>query len=271
MERVGDTTAGQTRPVYTRVQVSGLVLAAATMLVVAVVAVVTNPASIGEVAGFIAPFAGGSLIAAWLAWKFGTWAKIVGVLVGLVIGVMMFWAVFGLFEIDNFVDFAFGVGVPVGVLLAVFGGVAAVMSSRKGRLAAEATQGERRLLRTLGAVIVVALVVSAVLTMLGRTTVDPAAAAGATHVEMVDFEFEPSPIEVSSADGRIVVVNRDAFVHDLTVPALDAEVRLTGGSSGMVDLTGAAPGVYTAYCTLHSDVRVDDPAEAGMAVALIVN
>jgi plastocyanin len=87
---------------------------------------------------------------------------------------------------------------------------------------------------------------------------------------MSGFEFVPDVIEVDASDPRLVVSNSDAFLHDLAVPALDAIVRVTPGSSELLELTGAAPGTYVVYCTLHSDTSVDDPDEAGMAATLVL-
>jgi plastocyanin len=269
-ERAEGATIGQTRPVYTRVHVFGLVLAAVTLLVAGTAAIINYPPSFAETAGFLAPFVIGLSLAAWLAWRFGTWAKIVGVLVALAAAAFLFWVVFGLFEIDSVIDFAIGFGVSVGLLLAIGGGIAAIMSGRRGRTASAPTRGERTLVRTVLSIFAVGLVVSLVLTLTSHTTIDPQLASGAAMVEINDFVFEPSPVEVSSADGRLVVANNDVFVHDFTVPALDVEVRLTPRSNAMVDLAGAPSGTYTAYCTLHSNTNEPDPEAAGMAVALVI-
>ena len=266
-----DQLAGErSRPVYTRVQVLGLLLVAATLLVVAAIAIATEPAAAGEVVGFIGPIAAAALLAAWMAWRFGTWARIIGIVVSLGVAFMMFWTVFGLAAPDSFADFVLGVGVPTGILLGVGGGIAALVAGRRGRIQAGPARGEQRLVRGVLVVVAVALAVSAVLTIFGRTSVDPALAAGATTVDMSDFEFVPAVIEVDASDPRLVVTNSDAFLHDLAVPALDAIVRVTPGSSDLLDLSGAAPGTYTAYCTLHSDTRVADPTEAGMAATLVI-
>jgi plastocyanin len=270
MERTEGASTGHARPVYTRVHVFGLLLASVTMLAVGTAVVINYPPSFAETVSFIGPFAVGMLVAAWLAWRFGMWAKIVGLLVALAVAVMTFWAVFGLFEFDSVFDFTFGFGVTVGLLLAIGGGIAAIISGRRGRSQPTATRGERILIRTVLIVFAIALVASLVLTNMGRTTIEPQLASGATMVEISDFVFSPSPVEVSSADGRIVVDNKDLFLHDFTVPDLDVEVRLTPGSAALVDVTGTPAGTYTAYCTLHSNVSEPDPEAAGMAVALVI-
>lgn len=262
--------AGRARPVYTRVQALGLGLVGTTLTVIAVLVIVTDPASTGEVLVYLAPVAIATLAAGWLAWRFSTWARVVGVVVGLAAAAMLTWTVHGLAAADSVADFSLGVGVWVGVLLGVGGGLAALASGRRGRLEAARTVAERRLMHGAVALVGAAVATSSVLTVVGRTAVDPTVAAGAPAVEMTGFAFEPAEIHVDAADARLVVTNRDPFVHDFTVPALGAAVRLTPRSTASLDLSGAAPGTYTVYCTLHSDTTVDDPEAAGMAARLIV-
>lgn len=270
IERPDHVTAGRGHPRYTRVQVLGLVLGGATITLVSAIALTSDPASLGEILTFFAPVALVLLVAAWLTWRYGTWARVVGIVASLAAGVMLFWTVFGLAAPDSFVDFAAGVGVPLGVLLGIGGGIAAIVASRRGHVHAEAAHGEQLVVRGVIAVVALALAASGILTFLARSSVDPAVASSATVVDMTGFEFEPLQIQVAAADARLVVTNSDAFLHDLTVPALDASVRVTPGSSELLDLSGAASGTYAVYCTLHSDTSEEDPAEAGMAATLII-
>lgn len=263
-------TVTRLRPSGTRVQSLGLILAGGMVLVVSAIVLITDPAAGGEILGFFGPVAVGLLVAAWLVSRFGTWARIVGILVSLVAGFLLFWTAFGLMAPDSFVDFAAGLGIPGGILLGLGGGIAALVAKRRGNVHAEVAPGERRLTKIVVGVVVVALTVSGVLTLLGRTSVDPAVAAGATPVDMADFAFVPEVVEVGGSDPRLVVSNSDAFLHDLAVPALDAIVRVTPGSSALLDLAGAAPGTYMVYCTLHSNTSIDDPEEAGMAGTLVI-
>lgn len=251
------------RPVYTRVQVLGLLLIGTATFAVAVLAAVVEP----EALIFFGIISVATLLAAALAWRFGTWARLLGIVVSAAAAFMLFWAVFGLSYPQSFVDFALGVAVPLGALLGVGGGIAALV---RGRRESASTQVESRLVRGTLIVVVLALAASAVLTVLNRTAVDPAVAAGSTEVEMVAFAFEPLEIRTSASDPRLTVKNADPFMHDIAVPALDVLVNVTPGSTVTVDLSGAAPGTYMVYCTLHSNTSIDDPAEAGMAARLII-
>lgn len=270
IQRTDGAARGRAQPAYARVQRFGLTLAGATVLVISIIAVVSDPAGLGEALAFFAPLAAAMLLGAWLTTRFGAWANVVGLVIALAGALFLFWTAFGLAAPDSFVDFMAGVGVPIGLLLAVVGGLAAIVARRRGRVQVEPTRGELRVVRVVLVVVTAVLAVSGVLTMLGRGGVDATVAAGATEVDMAGFAFVPAEIVVGASDPRLVVANRDAFLHDLAVPALDAIVRVTPGSSELLDLAGAVPGTYTVYCTLHSDTSIDDPVEAGMAGTLVI-
>jgi plastocyanin len=259
------------QPAYTRLQVLGLLLIAGTVLAITAVITVTEPRLAGEVLAFFGPVAAVTVLAAWLAWRYGAWARVVGVLVGLVAAVLLSWSAVALTHPESVVDFGLGLGVTAGVVLTLGGGIAALVSGRRGRYVTEPTGVERGLVRGVGAVLGVALTASAVLTLAGRGTVDPAEAVGAMPVEMAGFEFRPSEIRLDGPDARLVVHNADAFLHDISIPALEAgAVRVTPGSTVVVEVTGAAAGTYVLYCTLHSDLSVDQPGDEDMTALLVV-
>jgi hypothetical protein len=45
---------------------------------------------------------------------------------------------------------------------------------------------------------------------------------------------------------------------------------VTPGSTGVVELPGAAPGTYVVYCILHSDLSKDRPGDEDMTALLVV-
>jgi plastocyanin len=264
-------TSGPSRPVYTRLQVLGLLLIAGTVLAVTGVITLMEPALGGEALAFFGPVAAATLLTAWIAWRSGTWARILGLVVGVAAAVLLSWTLAALAAVDSVIDFGLGLGVTVGVVLAIGGGGAALLSARRGRLATAATPVEQRIVRGVVAVLGLALAVSATVTLAGRGGVDPGTAQGATSVEMVGFEFHPEEIVVDGASARLLVRNADAFLHDLSIPELGTEVvRVTPGATVTVDLQGAAPGTYVVYCTLHSDTATDDPGEDDMTALLVV-
>lgn len=207
------------------------------------------------------------LAAAGLVWRFGTWAKIVGLLLALLTAFMGFWIAFGLAFPAAFVDFVPGLLLPVGLLMAVAGSVAGIVAKRRGRTSAEVTAGERRLATTVLTIVVLAAAVSGALSLTSRNVVDGAAAAASAT--MHNLEFAEDGYEVAAGE-TIAVHNSDPFVHDFAVPGLGIEpVIILPGSSQLIEI-GGDPGTYTIYCTLHSDPSATDASEGDMVATLIV-
>ena len=254
------------RPRYARIGLLGLSLISATMLVFTGLVVARLP----EEAGFILPMLALALVATGLVWAFDTtWARVVGIVVPLGLAVMMFWIAFGLLHPASFFDFVPAVMFLLGVGLALFGNVAAIVQRRRQHLDARATPTERHVEQAAVSLVVVAVVVSGALSLLARTSVDEAVAADAVEVEMVEFVFEPALIEVTGG-AQLHVVNRDPFLHDIAVPDLGIEtVDVPAGSDVLVDVP-ATPGTYVAYCTLHSNTADTAPDPEEQMVATLV-
>ncbi|MDX1658333.1 MAG: cupredoxin domain-containing protein [Nitriliruptorales bacterium] len=258
--------AGRVRPIYTRIGVLGLGMIAATIAVWLVAGTIMG----SEDVGFFAVVMAIPAVAAFLEWRFGTWAAIVGIAASALVAFGLFWVVFGLATPGSPLDFVSGITIPLGAVLGIGGSVAALVQKRRGHLEDHVMPGEKRIVRAVGGLVAVALVVSVSLMFIGRETVDATAAAGATSVGQKNFEFSPATFE-ADAGGKLLVKNGDPFAHDVAIPALGIEaVALNPGSSTLLDLSGAEPGTYTVYCTLHSDTDESDPEEAGMAAKLVV-
>jgi plastocyanin len=100
-------------------------------------------------------------------------------------------------------------------------------------------------------VIVVATAVSTAGFFATRQTVSEAEAAGATTIEMVNFEFDPGTVSMR-LPGIAVVHNSDPFVHDISIEPLGIAETVGPGGTILVDFGGAKPGTYDFFCTLHS-------------------
>lgn len=259
---VDKTTTARPRGVYTRVEALGLVfiaLAPAVMLTAGVLAGL----DLSEAGFLLIPLAIG-LVGAGLVWRFGTWAKVVGVVLSLAAAMFLFWLAFGLAYPNSFADFVPGTLLPLGVILGVGGGIAAIV--RRKRLETGATAGERRLIRIAVGIVFVAAAVSGALHLAGRTSAE--ATGAAATVTMSEFEFDATTYTVASG-GSVLVHNSDPFVHTFTVPELGIDQTILPGSKHLIEVTGDA-GTYTIYCRPHSDVDEADPDEAGMAASLTV-
>ncbi|MGH2694191.1 MAG: cupredoxin domain-containing protein [Actinomycetota bacterium] len=245
---------------WTRLAALGLILAALGPLLMlgAGIAWGLDDVPFFGISGFVA------LVGAYLVWRFGLWSKIVGIVVALLVAMALFWTAFGLATPSSFFDFVPGVLVIPGALLAIASCVGAIVAHRRGHLSRSAAGGERAAIRIAVAVVVVLMLLSGVLTAVGRETVDGVAGADVT-VELSDFEFDRD--EYSLAGGTTVLVkNSDPFLHTFTIDALDIDVQLGPGSEELVEIPDE-PGSYILYCVPHTS-EPEDPSEDDMAAHL---
>jgi plastocyanin len=259
-------TAAKARPVFTRVEAVGLLLVALAPVVMITSGLLAGQ-SLGEEIVFFGAVFAIPVIAAALVWRFGTWARIVGIVAAIAGALGMFWTVFGLAYPASFADFVPGVLVPVGFLMALGGGIASLVQQRRGHLESTRTRGETRLLVLAAVVVGLAVVASGILTMTGRTTVD--ASAAALTSTMSNFEFTEATYEVPAGEATAIRVhNTDAFAHTFTVAELGIDETILPGSSKLVEVNAPA-GEYTLYCVPHSNPNNPDRASGDMAATII--
>jgi plastocyanin len=262
------TTNVRVRPVYTRVAVLGLLFVAVAPVLFTAAGLLAGQ-SLAEEGPFFAVIIVLPLIGVALLLRTGLLGRIAGIVLSLAAAGGMWWTAFGLAAPASFTDFVGGVLVPGGILMGLGGSIAAIVSSRKGRVAAEATRGETRIMMTAVGILALAIVFSGIMTLTGKTTVDAAAAEGATEVGFSSFKFAEASYTVPAGDTKIVVHNSDAFVHDFAIPALGVDpVVVNPGSEKLVEFS-AEPGSYIMFCTLHSDIT-STTAEGQMAATLVV-
>lgn len=174
------------------------------------------------------------------------WASILGLVVSLAAALTVFYIAFGVFQPFSPIEFVAGLLLVVGFLFALIGGVGAVIRHRRGSV-----PGGERLRQGALVLLGVATVVSIVGFFATRSTVDEAAAAGASVVDLQGFEFEPEEASVT-AGGQILFTNSDAFAHDFTLEEFDLYTYLGPGSEALIDLGGLPSGTYTYFCSLHT-------------------
>lgn len=216
---------------------------------------------------FLAMFAVPLLIGL-LVWRFGTWAKAVGIVGALLAAGGMFWLAFGLMSPTAFGDFVPAVMFVSGFLMALGGNIAAIV--RRGSVEDHAVRGERRVMTAAFTAVALAIVVSGIGNLATKTSVSAAAAAGSVEATMAEMKYAEAELAVAAGEpAKILVHNSDPFVHDFAIPALDVAPVVVGpGSSKLIEVNAAA-GEYTVYCTLHSNTEEKDPAAAGMATKLV--
>jgi len=248
------------RSPYTRLGVFGLGLIGTAVTMFIVAALFSKPDDVA----FMAPVLIVVILLAGLAWRFGTWAKVLAIVGCGLAGLAMYWTVFGLAFPASPLDFLPGLLVPIGVVLGI-GGNAAAIRHRRERVPA-AMPMERRIMVGVLAIVLVAAAISVIAAIVSRATVEPA--AGDVVVEMKAFAF-PELVEARVGD-QLLVHNGDAAMHDFAVPTLGIDLDVLPGNDGVIDLAGVAPGTYTVYCTLHSNTSDPEPTTAGMATTLQV-
>jgi plastocyanin len=204
-------------------------------------------------------------VGALLVWRFGTWAKIIGIVAAILAGGAVFWTVFGLFTPASFFDFMPGVLVIPGALIAIVASISAIVAKRRGHGSEVAVGGERTAIRIVLGIVIVLAVISGGLTFAGMSEVDDAEAEAV--VVLTDFEFDEE--QYAFEPGTTVLVrNEDPFLHTFTVDDLDIDITLSPGSEELVEIPSES-GTYILYCRPHT-FDPEDPEEDDMAAELEV-
>jgi plastocyanin len=254
-------------PAGTRLAVLGLLMVSA-MGAIWLVASLIWGLDLGESAGFLIPTIVLPAVAALLVWRFGTWAKVVGIVVALLaIGTLWFTA-FGLLEPDSVFDFVGGLLVVPGAVIAIVGCVQAIRAGRRGQLRTRREGGEARAMGVIVAVVTGLTVLSAVVTFVARSTAD--ASRADAEVALKDFSFEVGDAEglVVNGGDTVYVENEDPFHHTFTVDDLGIDVAFGPSSQELIEIP-TQPGTYTLYCRPHTS-NPDDPADDDMTTTLTV-
>jgi uncharacterized membrane protein len=199
------------------------------------------------------------LVGAFIVRRGATWAKIVGIVAALAVAVFLFWSIFGLAQPGSFFDFVPGLLVIPGMIIAIIGCVAALRARRDPAVAS--SDKESRVIRTIVTVVGVLAVLSAILTFVGKETVD--ASKAQTTVVLKDFEYD-QPEYVFPAGSTVLVRNDDPYVHTFTIEELDIDESLSPGSEILVTIPEDASGEHIVFCRPHTS-DPEDPGEDDMA------
>jgi len=218
----------------------------------------------GDAAFFVVPAVLG-LVGAVLIRRRRTAWKVIALVLAVLVAGAAFWTAFGLAEPASIFDFVPGLLVLPGVLLALVAGIVSIRSAKQGR---PVGNGERRAAVAILGVVGLLAIVSAVMTVAGRETVDTDLAADADLVvDLEDFEFDQASYDVTGGD-TVLVKNADPFVHTFTIEELGIDVDLGPSSEKLVDLP-TEPGTYILICEPHTS-DPDDPGEDDMAAELTI-
>lgn len=260
----GPAPEGRAPARWTRLAVLGLLMEALGPLVL-LAAVLIWGLDFGDDAYFFVIILAIPLVGALLVWRFGAWAKFVGILAALLPAMAMFWTAFGLAIPYSFFDFVPGILVIPGFFIAIVSCIAGLIAGRRGHHAPSTTGGERIALRVIPGVVGLLAIASAVLTFTGRST---ASEPGADQTLLSkNSAFDPKEFDVSGP-ARILIRNDDPFFHTFTIEDLDIDESLTPGDEIVVEIPDKA-GTYIFYCRPHTE-SPEKPKESDMAGSLRV-
>lgn len=253
---------------WSRLASMGLLMEAAAPILMLVAALVWGLDVGDDLPFFVLPIVAG-LGGAWLVRRPKTLWKVLGIVLGLLIAMMLFWTAFGLVEPTSFFDFVPGLLIVPGALITLVAGIASIRSRKRGGTTAGAPEGgEARAMRGALAALGVLAALSAVLTVSAKESVSDADAAGAdVVVDLKDFEFEKDSYE-APAGSTILVKNSDPFLHTFTIDALGIDEEITPGSEKLITVP-AETGTYIVYCEPHTG-EPEDPSKDDMAAKLTV-
>lgn len=261
---VAASTSADVPARWSRLAALGLLLAGLAPLVMVLASVVFGT-GLGDDGPFFLTMSAVGVVASFLVWRFGTWSKIVGIVASILVMGSFFWTVFGLFTPNSFFDFVPGLMVIPGGLVAIVSCIAALVAGRRGHRTPTPERGERRGIRILLTAVLGLAAVSAVLTLVGRSTVeDP---GGATEVALADFEFDRDQYTVRGGS-EVFVHNEDAFLHTFTIDQLGIDEAFVPGGEQLIQIP-SEPGTYVLYCKPHTR-EPENPSEDDMAATITV-
>ena len=243
----GDSTA---RPFYNRVAIAGLTTIVVTMAVLFILQLGLGDTS--NVAFVIINFAIAGIVAG-LVWRFGSWALVLGAIAGL-LGVVV---VYGLYlveaagSVNSVFDFGLAVVATVASFIALLGSIVAFVQLRRGNPRVESTAVERNTLWAVTAVVAVIVVLSGVLTLAARDTVEESERVGAIEVLMKRTEFKTAQLNSKSGETmRLVLKNDDLYIHTFTIEELDIDVTVGPRGEKALELTPSNAGTFEYICTI---------------------
>ncbi|MGH7858760.1 MAG: hypothetical protein ACREQY_15650 [Candidatus Binatia bacterium] len=247
-------TGKRQRARWARLGALGLLFVAAGVVLFLAAMLIFGLSSEGGEGAFFGIVIGVALLGAFLAWRFGWWGKVLGIVAAVLVGMALFWTPFGLQAFPSFFDFMPAVLVVPGAMLAVVSFIAALVAGRRGHNTPAATGNEVLGIRIALGVVGALAVITGAVTLFGRSSVE--AVATDSFVVMSDFEFDRAGYTFAPGS-RVVVRNDDPFWHTFTVDKLDIDVTVRPGSEILVDVP-ARSGDYVLYCRPHTE-EPDDP------------
>ena len=242
------TNAWNNRPVYARVTIIGLVLMAMPAIMIAIVQSAQGNAVGSLIFAFIIFVI--PLAAAVLIWRYGRWALIVAMVVGVLdlVNLIRFLE-YGVGRPNSFFDFVPSLLILVGSLITLLGGATAYIQAGRGEPRTAITGVELSASLGIAIALVVLVVMSVIVTATQRSTVSAEDRARSLSIALKDFQFRPDRITIPAGVSiQTVIENRDILGHTFTIKDLDIDHTLGPDSQILIKLGALEPGEYTLTC-----------------------
>ena len=239
-----------TKSVYTRATIVGLLLLPLPPLLLLIINIIED---LDDFMPILIPAIVLPLIVAGLVWRYGRWALIAAVIVGILAGAASGHTLdYGLSNPDSFFDFVPGILLIAGSLLTVVGGIVAFIQRRRASPRAVATRAERGVLGLIVAVVLVFSVLSVVLTITGGESVAAEDRVGAIELGMSKIRFVPDQLDMQAGlVSRLVIDNGDLLIHTFTIDQLDIDHVVGPDTEVLIELPSLDPGTYIYTCEVH--------------------
>ena len=194
-----------------------------------------------------------ALIVAGLIWRFGSWALVLGAIAGLLGTGLVYgpYLILSTDSINSVFDFGVAVVATVASIMAVVGSIVAFVQLRRGAARVAATAVERNALRGVAVVVAGLMVMSAVVTLAARDTVEEADRAEAIEVLMKTTEFRTAQLDAKAGETlRLVLKNDDLYIHTFTIDELGIDVIIGPRGEKALSLSPQNAGTFEYTCTI---------------------
>jgi plastocyanin len=241
------------KPFYTRIALLGVACVLLFAAIVLVSILILSPSDIGFpiVIGVVA-----LVIGALINFIPHPWNLVVAVLAGLFCLMISSDGIdLSLTSPESFFDFSFPIFLITAGILLLIGGITGVIQYFRHR-PSNGNPGLVTGIRALFAILALLLVVSAGLTVANLGSASAADKDGATYLSAKDEEFSTDALS-ASADGKIVVDNKDPLLHTFTIDDLDIDVKVGPGSHEVINLENVKPGEYFYRCRVSGHESMD--------------
>jgi hypothetical protein len=233
--------------VYAKIALFGVALYLLTALLFFVAVIISEPADVAFILFLVIP----ALIVAAAIYFIRPWGLIVGILGGI------FGLTFFSEDVDlilgtpqSFFDFTGQVIGMTGLIVIIVASAIGLIQHFRHADRTELSPTDRRILQGIAGVLAIVAVISAVLTVTNIGGVSAEEEQNATVIEAKKTAWEPEQVTISGSNRRLVIKNRDPFLHTFTIYDLDIDERLSPGSETVIELPSSATGVIPFVCRL---------------------